>query len=519
MTPSTQKSRASKPSSKPANSTTIEIEKLKKLRGLKKAEQDSARRRAAKLYPTPGALAKALQPRTVQTPALDILDQALIDAKTGKAPQLIFTMPPQEGKSQRVSRAFPLWLLLRNPSLRIAVMSYSDGLARRWGRAVKNDITGNPHLGLSIRRDASAANDWQLQGFDGGMVTVGIEGGLTGRPVDVLIIDDPFENMKQADSETYRENAKEWWRSVGSTRLSENAIVILVQTRWHEDDLAGWLLAEHADTWRHINIPAIADHDPAKGETDILGREPGEWMLSARHRSIRGWLKRQKDAGSRGFLAMFQGRPSPQEGGILKRAWWVFYPRPRAVQKSDGTWHAIGVDEVFQSWDCAFKDTKTSDWVVGQVWARRGSKSWLLDQVRDRIDCPATIKQVELLSAKWPQAKRKLIEEKANGAAVIQALRGSIPGLIAVNPVDSKEARANAVAPFVEGKDVELPDPSFAPWIAGFVDECAAFPNGANDDQVDACTQALIRIYLGGGGAGRFMQGLLSDRDDDESAA
>lgn len=467
-------------------------------------------------FPTPGAMAAYIEPRTIQTPALDLLDAALIDAAEKHHPRLIFTMPPQEGKSQRVSRAFPYWLLKRNPDLRIAVVSYADALARRWGRQVRNDITANPELGLAIRRDTSAANEWQIENHDGGMITVGIGGGLTGRPVDVLIIDDPFEGQNEADSETYRERAKEWWRTTGSMRLSEDAIVVILMTRWHEDDLAGWLLLTDGDGWRHINIPALADHNPEKGETDPLGRAPGEWLKSARGRTVKGWEKRRKDAGSRGFAAVLQGRPSPQEGGILKRAWWVFYPRPRAVQKSDGTWHAIGVDEVFQSWDCAFKDTKTSDWVVGQVWARRGSKSWLLDQVRDRIDCPGTIKQVELLSAKWPQAKRKLIEEKANGAAVIQALRGSISGLIAVNPTDSKEARANAVAPFVEGKDVELPDPSFAPWIAGFVDECAAFPNGANDDQVDACTQALIRIYLGGGGAGRFMQGLLNDHDEDD---
>lgn len=475
----------------------------------------------ARDYPTPGALARALEPRTVQTPALDLLDAALVDVAEGRHPRLIFTMPPQEGKSERVSRWFVLWLLLRNPDLRIAIVSYQDGMSRRWGKRVRKDIESNPSLGLVVSSDSRAANEWQLEGHDGGVITSSIRGSLTGRAVDVMILDDPIKGRKEAASETERETLKDFWRSTGSTRLSEGAPVIDIQTRWHEDDFAGWRLAEDPGVWRHINIPALADHKPEAGESDPLGREVGEWMISARGRSVKGWEQRRKDAGSYDFAALYQGRPTPAEGGILKRAWWVFYPRPRAVQKSDGTWHAIGADEVFQSWDCAFKDTKSSDWVVGQVWARRGSRSWLLDQFRERIDCPGTIKQVELMSAKWPQAKRKLIEEKANGAAVIQALRGSIPGLIAVNPTDSKEARANAVAPFVEGKDVELPDPSFAPWIAGFVDECAAFPNGSHDDQVDACTQALIRIYLEGGGASRFMRGLLEDHDgeDDQRAA
>lgn len=466
----------------------------------------------ARDFPAPGDLARYVEPRTRQTPALELLDAALIDAAEGRHPRLIFTMPPQEGKSMRVSRAFPSWLLKRNPDLRIAVVSYADRLARRWGRQVRNDITGNPELGLAIRRDTSAANEWQLEGHDGGMITVGIGGGLTGRPVDVLIIDDPFEGQNEADSETYRERAKEWWSTTGSMRLSEDAIVIILMTRWHEDDLVGWLLAIDPDGWRHINIPALADHDPDKGETDPLGREPGDWMVSARGRTTAGWERRKRDAGSRGFAAVMQGRPSPAEGGILKRAWWRFYPQPRAHQRGDGTWHAIGADEVILSVDCAFKDTKTSDWVVIQVWGRRGTRAWLLHQVRERIDMPATVEAIAQVAAAWPQARAKVIEEKANGAAVIQTLRGRVGGLIAENPTDSKVSRANAVAPFIEGGDVELPDPRFAPWIAGFVEECASFPNGTHDDQVDGMTQALGRLLMGGGGAARFMRELQREQ-------
>lgn len=504
--PSTLKSPPS-----PQSLTEIKLERLRTLRELKKRRLDEDRRKARDSYPTPGVLAAAIQPRTVQTPALDVLDAALVDTETGTHPQLIFTMPPQEGKSQRVSRNFPVWLLIRNPELRIAVVSYSDRLARRWGRAVKNDINGNPNLGLKVRRDTSAANEWQLEGHEGGMVTVGIGGGLTGRPVDVLIIDDPFEDMQQAESETFRERAKEWWRTTGSTRLSEGAIVVLIQTRWHQDDLAGWFLADNPGDWRHINIPALADHKPEEGETDVLGRAPGDWMVSARGRTVKGWLKRARDAGARGFAAMYQGRPSPAEGGILKRAWWVFYPQPRAVQRSDGTWHAIGVDEVILSVDCAFEDSKTSDWVVIQVWARRGTRAWLLHQIRDRLDMPATADALAQVAAAWPQARRKIVEKKANGHAVIQVLRGRVGGLIAENPTESKEARANAVSPFIQAGDVELPDPRIAPWIAGFVEECAAFPNGAHDDQVDTATQALATLLIRVGSANEFMSGLLAD--------
>jgi predicted phage terminase large subunit-like protein len=154
------------------------------------------------------------------------------------------------------------------------------------------------------------------------------------------------------------------------------------------------------------------------------------------------------------------------------------------------------VDEQIQSWDCAFKDLATSDYVVGQVWARLGPAYLLGDQVRDRIDCPGTVKAVRQLSAKWPACLAKLIEDKANGSAVIQMLMHEIPGILPVNPEGGKVARASAVSPLIEAGNVYLPHPSFAPWVNDFIEECAAFPNGAHDDQVDAMTQALLRWHM-----------------------
>jgi predicted phage terminase large subunit-like protein len=191
----------------------------------------------------------------------------------------------------------------------------------------------------------------------------------------------------------------------------------------------------------------------------------------------------KRTMGSYAAAGQLQQRPAPAAGGILKRHWWKFYreaPRP--------------FSEVIQSWDCAFKDTRTSDFVVGQVWGRHGADKYLLDQVRGRMDCPATIQAVKRLSEKWPQTQAKLVEDKANGPAVIATLKHEIVGLIAVNPEGGKEVRAHAVSPQIEAGNVYLPDPTIAPWIGGFLDECAAFPNGAYDDQVDAMSQALVRL-------------------------
>lgn len=451
-----------------------------------------------------------IEPKWIQTPALDILDQALVNAESGKDPWLLVSVAPQEGKSERVSRAFPVWCLVRNPDRRVAIVSYADALAMRWGRQNRNDIARNPDLGLAIAPDIAAAKEWRLDGRDGGIVTTGIGGGLTGRPVDVLVIDDPLKDQEEADSPTMRERCKNFWRSVASTRLGENTVVIVVQTRWHEDDLFGWLAETQPGDFRVINIPAQAEHKPELGETDILGRQPGEYMISARERSPEGWEKKKRSAGTRVWNALYQGRPAPEEGGIFKRTWWRIHTTPRAVERSDGSWYVPGADEVLISLDAAFKETHDSDYVAFGVWARRGPKLDLVDIICERMEFTETCRVFEMLVAKWPQATLRLIEDKANGPAVISALRNRVGGLVPYTPVDSKIARARAVAPFAEAGDIGLPDPLTNPKVAAFIEQCASFPNAPNDDMVDMFTQAAIRmLHIG---EGDFMEELLREQ-------
>ena len=147
-----------------------------------------------------------------------------------------------------------------------------------------------------------------------------------------------------------------------------------------------------------------------------------------------------------------------------------------------------------QSWDMAFKDLNTSDYVVGQVWGQQAADRFLLHQIRERLDFPATLRAVRKMTQDWPLATTKLVEDKANGAAVIATLKHEISGLIEVNPEGGKEARASAVSPQIESGNVYLPHPSVAAWVDGYLAEWAAFPRGAHDDQVDATTQALNRM-------------------------
>ncbi|MBU6428717.1 MAG: terminase, partial [Cyanobacteria bacterium REEB65] len=257
-------------------------------------------------YATPGELAKALNAETVQTPALSLIDTAIADVGAGRCNRLIVSVAPQEGKSERVTHYGVLWLLRRNHNLRIGIVSYGEDIARRFSYLVRADVTtfdgtdGTIDLGLRLRGDSTAAGDWNLAPpARGGVKAVGIGGGLTGRPLDLLVIDDPVKDYRAADSILLSEIAWQWWMSVARPRLAPNAPVIIILTRWHERDLAGRAIdkeaedraagLEHFDRWRVINIPAQADHDPERGQTDLLARQPGEFLVSARGRTQAQW--------------------------------------------------------------------------------------------------------------------------------------------------------------------------------------------------------------------------------------
>lgn len=446
---------------------------------------------------TPGTLAKRLNPATVQTPALDLVDEALQELVDTPDGRLIITMPPQEGKSTRVAKDFVLWVLKHRPWTRVVGASYGQGLANRNGRALRNTIASNPDLGMTIASDNGSASEWQLAGYDGGLVSVGIGAGLTGRPADLMVIDDPIKDRKEADSEVYRDSVWDWWTDVASTRLAPGAPVVVILTRWHQDDLAGRLLgAEDGHLWRVVNIPAQADHDAEKGETDPLGRQPGEWLQSARERTLEQWEAIRVRAGSRTWNALYQGRPSAAGGSIFKRDRWRFYDQPLWLEREDGARILTAYDDLLISWDMTFKDSQGTDRVAGQVWMRRGADGYLLDRFCARRDFVGTLQAFVQLSARWPQALLKLVEDKANGPAVISMLGRRVPGILPVEPEGSKEARAVAVSPLQEAGNLWLPAPELAPWVGDFIEEHAGFPTAAHDDEVDAGSQALKRLFL-----------------------
>lgn len=430
-------------------------------------------------YPTPLDLGLALDTTTKRTPALELINQQLVKAHDTPDDRLIITMPPQEGKSLLSSRRFPLWALTRNPETRIAIASYAADISRRFGRAIRNDILSNSDLlPFTIQHGISTQKEWEINGHDGGVYTTGVSGQLTSRSVDLMIIDDPVKNKKQADSQTYRDEAWEWLTHTVMTRLSPGASVILIQTRWHEDDLAGRILERHPNRWRTLNITAQAEH-----HNDPLNRQPGEYMQSARGRTHEQWEDRKRSVGTQAWEAMYQGNPAPPKGVIIERDWIQYYDTPPTEY-----------DQIIQSWDLAFGATETSSYVVGQVWAKKDANYYLLDQYRARADFVATVQAIKNMTAKWPQARLKLIEKKANGPAVLSALRRDVTGMKPINPQGSKETRLHAVTPLFEGSNVYIPNNQT--WTQDYVEELVTFPSAAHDDQVDATTQALERLSV-----------------------
>ena len=284
-------------------------------------------------------------------------------------------------------------------------------------------------------------------------------------------------------------------------------------TRWHEDDLAGRLLSgEHEgdpDEWRVVRIPAFGEGDvPDDGVApDALGRDYGVPIATAADdesvdaAAVR-WEGVRQSVGPYVWAGLYQQRPSEPEGTVLKRGWWQYYriDRDRLV-RPDGSTVDVSDLRIYQSWDLAFKDRSTSDWVVGQVWGSAGPHGdrFLLDQVRDRLDFVATKQAVRRVRDRWPSTAATWVEDKANGPAIIAELRREISGLVPVNPRGSKEARAWATTGDLSAGNIWLPAPEDAPWVRDFVEEAAAFPNGAHDDQVDAFTQAIDRMRATGG--------------------
>lgn len=410
-----------------------------------------------------------------------LIAQTLERVATGEIKRLMIWAPPRHGKSKITSRFFPAWYLGNNPTHQVIASTYSQDFANDWGREVRDCLLDPKHRAAfpkcQLRTDSASSS--HMQTTAGGVYNgVGVGGPITGRGADLFLIDDPYKNHIDAESSLIRERIWKWYQSTAYTRLMPGGRIVVIQTRWHEDDLCGRILREQPNGWHLLKLPAVADAD------DAMGRAIGEalWPESF-PRSLLDEI-----AGTIGtyfWQALYQQNPSSAEGNIFKRDWWQRYIEA-----------PTRFDRIIGSWDLSFKDTKGSDFVAGQAWGAVGSNYYLLDRLNKKLAFSATRLAIKAQKDRWgPKGMTGVyVEDKANGPAVINSLTKHVSGLVPVEPHGSKIARAYSVSPIVEAGNVWLPQgPS---WVAEFIDQLASFPSGKNDDEVDACTQALMKLEL-----------------------
>lgn len=407
--------------------------------------------------------------------------QEFVERKTKNAfSVLCLSVPPQHGKSLTITETLPSWYLGHNPTHKVIEISYSEEYAERFGRRNREKIrqVGSTLFGITLAEYPNTATGFELSNHKGSMISRGISSGVTGHACNLMIIDDPIKTQQEADSESTKSKIWNEWLSSFTSRLAPDAKVIVIQTRWAEDDLVGRLIRQGVNV-EAINLPLECD-----SKDDPLGREIGDALCPELGKD-NAWLKDFKRAligreGSRTWNALYQGRPVAMEGNILNREWWRYYKqRPEIVD-----W--------VMSVDASFKDTKTSDFVAIQVWGKTDENIYLIDAVKKHLDMPSTCREIVRLRALYPKCRITLIEDRANGSAIIQVLRKQLGGIIPIEPQGGKVSRVNAIAGTIETGHVFLPENK--PFTKAFVDECAAFPNGAHDDQVDAMSQCLNRL-------------------------
>lgn len=311
---------------------------FRRQRAAERLKSLAQRQRIVDSYAHPAELMAACNSDYVITPAVELVSRKIEHVLRSRRKRLMISAPPQEFKSMLCAVTTPIRGLQLHPNWRIMLLTYADGLAeehsraaralvRQFGSGVVDSLTGQPlpdRLGISLHPQLATAANWRIAEGDGGLVAAGREATITGKRADLLIVDDPFKNMQEADSHAMRTKIIEWYHSVATTRLAPGASVIIIQTRWHPEDLCGTLLAHDRALppglreWHYINIPAVAH--PAI--PDALGREPGTALESARGRTKDDFEKIERSVGKRVWNALYQGSPTPPEGGLFAQTWF-----------------------------------------------------------------------------------------------------------------------------------------------------------------------------------------------------
>lgn len=444
---------------------------------------------------------------------------------------LLLSVPPQHGKSYTVTETLPSWYLGKHPTDGVIIAGYESTFAESFSRRNRDKYnTIVQEVFLQRDKNGDIVHDCRpnpnVQGValwetaQGGTCrAAGLKAGITGYGCELFIIDDPIKNKEQADSETIIAKIHDEMGPSVQSRIHPGGKLIVIQTRWVEGDVIGWVQENwHEWIWKTINLPAEYDETAANIGPDPLGRKLGDSLMGAhlgddesklpqKIANTNRWLRSKKDLvirsdGERTWNALYQGRPSAANGNLFKEGWWKSYGRSEQLRAS--------LEYLQLSVDATFKNTETSDFVAIELWGLKGRDVYLWKLINKRMGFLETVDKIKQLVKDFPDIDELVIEDKANGSAIIDTLHyeKNMPPVVAVTPSGGKFARAQATSNFVASGVVHLPDDltleeeADIEWdsreqLTGkqkFIKQHSTFPYGKRDDMVDSQTQGLSRI-------------------------
>lgn len=461
-----------------------------------------------------------LEPGTVVQPNwhIDLICEYLEAITAGEIRRLVVNIPPRYMKSLLISVLWPCWEWQQRPSIRSVFSSYAERLASHHSLSRRRLIRSRPYqrFAPAVRLTRDQQEKLEFHNTMGGiMVATSTGGSITGKGGNRIIIDDPH-NPAGAESDAQRQQATDFYKYTLSTRLDDPAhdAIVLVMQRLHTRDLSAICLEQG---FAHLCLPALAPSRttivfPRSQRTIVRELDEPLWP----ERQGVDELERQRQIlGSYGFAGQYQQEPVPRIGGMFRYEWWPYFDQLPLF------------DEIVQSWDLSFKDGDGHDYVVGLVAGRVGAHIYLLDRFKARVSFVETLHAIRQMVAKYPTTRAVLIEDAANGPAVVSALHKEIRGILPVTPEGGKFSRAAAVQPQIEAGQVFLPRPRFADgqlrfeyaWVEDFVEQCSVFPKGEHDDDVDALTQVLVYMQKRPANllsASQILAAGQDDRSDDD---
>jgi predicted phage terminase large subunit-like protein len=425
----------------------------------------------------------------------------------GKCKNLMVFMPPQEGKSELVSRQLPAWALGINPSLKIVAASYSSDLSQQFSRSIQQTLASEEYKAIfdgtqvGGKGYSHTLDMFEINGSRGFYKAVGVMGGLTGTPADIAIIDDPVKDALEAYSPTYRERVWDWYNSVLLTRLHNESRQLFIMTRWHDDDLAGRILKREPQNWEVLSIPAICEQED-DGELHS-GRHVGEALWENRHSLER--LRAAQTRAPRFFSALYQQHPTIEGGNIIKKEWFRFVSKHTFEQE-----RAKAATSAQFFVDTAYTEKAKNDptGVIGTQVIDGTLYVFCAKQVRMKFPDLCRFLPEYVRDNHYNYNSQIHIEPKANGLSVIDQLRESTQLNVVPTPTpkDSKETRLNAVSPFVESGRVCIVEGDFNEI---FIDEIIGFPAKEHDEFVDLLCYAINDAFISDSDSGMSAAELI----------